>query len=553
MDNAVAVSPNAPATFAGRLQAMPAKSKVSALIGMLALAAVVFAMTAFNGKGDYKVLYANLSDKDGGAVIAQLAQMNVPYRMAEGGQAILVPGGQVHDLRLKMATAGLPKGAVSGFELMDSARFGQTQFQERLTFQRGLEGELTRSIGSLAAVQSARVHLALPNQNGFFREQQKPSASVLLALHAGRTLDPAQVAGIVHLVSSSVPELNPKAVSVLDQSGALLTGNPDGHKSAGLDAQQLQYVNQVESGYTKRILELLQPIVGADNLRAADVDFSLTEATSEEFKPNQGPDASVSIRSQQTSENGGAGGTALASGVPGAASNQPPIAATAPLTGASQPLQGAPAANVAGGGSSGRRDAVTNYEVDKTVRVTRNASGNVKRLNAAVVVNHRSVVDAKGKSTQVALTADEIEKLTALVRETIGFSKERGDSVKVINAPFKVEPVSQVDTPLWKSPELIDLVRAAAVPAGLVLVALLVFFGLVRPAVKTALAPRALPPPRTGTRIDAVVDDEQSLAGMPALAGPAYVQQLEGAKTLAKDNPAAVAGIVRGWVSGEAA
>jgi len=395
----------------------------------------------------------------------------------------------------------------------------------------------------------------LPNQNGFFREQQKPSASVLLALHPGRTLDRAQVAGIVHLVSSSVPELNPKAVSVLDQSGALLTGSADAAKSAGLDAQQLQYVNQVESGYTKRILELLQPIVGADNLRAtvtADIDFSLTEATSEEFKPNQGPEASVSIRSQQTSEHGSGGNGALASGVPGAASNQPPIAATAPLTGASQPLQGAPVANVANGAGSGRRDAVTNYEVDKTVRVTRNASGNVKRLNAAVVVNNRTVVDARGKSTQVPMTADEIEKITALVRETIGFSKERGDSVKVINAPFKVEPVSHVDTPLWKSPELIDLIRAAAVPAGLVLVALLVFFGLVRPAVKTALAPRALPPPRSGSRIDAVVDDEQTLSGMPALAGPAYVQQLEGAKTLAKDNPAAVAGIVRGWVSGEA-
>jgi flagellar M-ring protein FliF len=559
MDNAVATTAHAqnalPATLAGRLQAMPAKSKATALIGVLALAGVVFAMTTFAGKGDYKVLYANLSDKDGGAVIAQLSQMNVPYRLAEGGQAILVPGAQVHDLRLKMATAGLPKGAVSGFELMDSARFGQTQFQERLTFQRGLEGELTRSIGSLAAVQSARVHLALPNQNGFFREQQKPSASVLLALHPGRTLDPAQIAGIVHLVSSSVPEMNPKAVSVLDQSGALLTGGGDGVKSAGLDAQQLQYVSQVELGYTKRILELLQPIVGNDNLRAtvtADVDFSQTEATSEEFKPNQGADASVSIRSQQTSENGGGGGTALASGVPGAASNQPPIAATAPLTGASQPLQGAPTGNAVAG-VGGRRDAVTNYEVDKTVRVTRNASGNVKRLNAAVVVNHRTAVDARGKSTQVPLTADEVEKITALVRESIGFNKERGDSVKVINAPFKVTPVGTVETPFWKSPELIDLVRAAALPLGLAIVGALIFFGLLRPAVKTVFAPKPAQLPRPGARIDAVVDDEQTLSGMPALAGPAYVRQLEGAKTLAKENPAAVAGIVRGWVSGEAA
>jgi len=253
MDNAVALTPNAslaaPATFGGRLQAVPLRSKVSALIGVAALAGIVFDMTAWSSHGDYKVLYANLADKDGGAVIAQLSQRDVPYRMSEGGSAILVPAAQVHDLRLKMATAGLPKGAVSGFELMDSARFGQTQFQERLTFQRGLEGELTRSIGSLAAVQAARVHLALPNQNGFFREQQKPSASVLLTLHLGRTLDRAQIAGIVHLVSSSVPEMSPKAVSILDQSGSLLTGG-DGAPGAGLDAQQLQYVNQIESGYT---------------------------------------------------------------------------------------------------------------------------------------------------------------------------------------------------------------------------------------------------------------------------------------------------------------
>jgi flagellar M-ring protein FliF len=557
MDNAVALPPNAsqvPATFAGRLQAMPLRSKISALVGVVALAGVVFAMTAWSSHGDYKVLYANLSDKDGGAVIAQLSQMNVPYRLSEGGAAILVPAAQVHDLRLKMATAGLPKGAITGFELMDSARFGQTQFQERLTFQRGLEGELTRSISSLAAVQAARVHLALPNQNGFFREQQKPSASVLLTLHPGRTLDRAQVAGIVHLVSSSVPEMSPKAVSVLDQSGALLTGSNDSAAAAGgLDAQQLAYVQQIENGYTKRIVDLVEPIVGHDNLRAsvtAEIDFSQTEATSEEFKPNQGENASVSIRSQQTSEQPGNAGNALASGVPGAASNQPPIAATAPLTGASQPLHAA-ATGVAGA-SGGRREAVTNYEVDKTVRVTKSATGNVKRLNAAVVVNNRSVTDAKGRTTQVPLAADEIEKISAIVRESIGFNQERGDSVKVVNAPFKVEPTATGrEVPFWKTPELIDMVRAAAMPIGLAIVALLVFFGLVRPAMKVALAPRPLRQAqlqRPGQRFDAVVDDEPT---MPAILGqPAVLRQIEGAKALAKDNPAAVAGIVRGWVGG---
>jgi flagellar M-ring protein FliF len=434
---------------------------------------------------------------------------------------------------------------VSGFELMDSARFGQTQFQERLTFQRGLEGELTRSITSLAAVQNARVHLALPNQNGFFREQQKPSASVLLSLHPGRTLDRAQIAGIVHLVSSSVPELDPKAVSVLDQSGALLTRSGDAGQNAGLDAQQLQYVNQIESGYAKRIYELLEPIVGHDNLRAtvaAEVDFSQTEATSEEFKPNQGADASVSIRSQQTTEQSGSAG-ALPSGVPGAASNQPPIAATAPLVGASQPLQAAP---LAGGGASGRREAVTNYEVDKTVRVTRNASGTVKRVNAAVVVNNRAVTDAKGKTTQVALGADELDKLTALVRESIGFKAERGDSVKVINAPFRIETLPTVQLPWWKEPELQELLRSVALPAALAVVGLLVFFGLVRPGLKALLAaPRTLP----GARLHAVEDEPAALPA-PSLPPPRPNEHLDHAKLMARQNPAAVAGILRGWVGG---
>ena len=533
--------------FGARFAAMPAKGKLTLAFGVAALIGVVMAMTMWNSQGDYKVLYANLSDKDGGAIIAQLSTMNIPYRHADGGAAILVPAAKVHDARLKLASAGLPKGSTVGFELMDSARFGQTQFQERLTFQRGLEGELTRSITAMAAVQSARVHLALPNQNGFFREQQKPSASVMLALHPGRTLDRAQVAGIVHLVASSVPEMNPKAVSVLDQTGALLSAPPEGNTGAGLDAQQLQYVNQIETGYGKRIADLLEPVVGRENLRAtvtAEVDFSQTEATSEEFKPNQGADAHIAIRSQQIVDMSG-GNAAPASGIPGAASNQPPQPATAPITGAAQPLQ---TAQAGGGSSTSRRDAATNYEVDKTVRVTRNATGTVKRLNAAVVVNHRAVTDAKGKTTQVALTTDELDKLTSLVRESIGFNKERGDSVKVVNAPFKVDAVTRNDVAWWKQPEIIDMLRAGAVPFGLGLVALLVFFGMVRPALRLALAPP--PPPAPGSNLNVVADEV--LPAQARIEPPRLSEQLIGARQLAKENPAAVASIVRGWVSGEA-
>ncbi len=550
MDNPIAETRPA---AAAALSAMPAKARLMLALGVAGLVAVIVALALWSQKGDYKVLYANLSEKDGGAIIAQLSQMNIPYRHADGGNAILVPASQVHDARLKLATAGLPKGSVVGFELMDNARFGQTQFQERLTFQRGLEGELTRSIGALGSVQAARVHLALPNQNGFFREQQKPSASVLLTLHPGRTLDRGQIAGIVHLVSASVPELSPKAVSVLDQTGTLLSAPSEPASGQGLDAQQLQYVAQVEASYVKRVIEILEPVVGRENLRAtvaADIDFSQSEATSESFKPNQGAEPAA-VRSQQTSEAGATAQT-TPSGVPGATSNQPPLPATAPLTGASSPLHTA-AAGSPGGMGNQRRDNLTNYEVDKTVRVTRNATGNIKRLAAAVVVNHRVTTAPNGKTTSTPLSSDEVEKLTALVQESIGFSKERGDSVKLINAPFRVDgrPTAEV-LPLWQQDWLIDLLRAGATPAALALVALLIVMGLVRPALKAALAP-----PARGAQLHIVADEtappnEPSRAAA-ALPAPRSTQRLDTARAVAKQNPAAVASIVRGWVNGESA
>ena len=222
-----------------RLVAMPASAKMKLGVGLAGLVAVIVAIGRWSSQGDYGVLFANLPDKEGGAVVAQLATMQVPYRFTAGGTAIMIPSEKVNEVRLKLASAGLPKSSVIGFELMDNAKFGQTQTQERVNLQRALEGELTRTISSIDAVESARVHLALPNQNGFFREQQKPSASVVLMLRGGRTLDRSQLAGIVHLVASSVPELQTKDVSVLDQTGALLTENSD-RNVAGLDATQLQ-------------------------------------------------------------------------------------------------------------------------------------------------------------------------------------------------------------------------------------------------------------------------------------------------------------------------
>ena len=546
-------------TFGQRLAGLDQAQKLRLGVGIVLFVAIGIVGLMMGRQAEWRVLYANLPDKDGGAVVAQLSQMNVPYQYAAGGGAILVPADKVYDTRLKLASQGLPKGAVTGFELMDNAnRFGMTQFQERLTFQRGLEGELTRTIQTMASVQSARVHLALPNQNGFFREQQKPSASVLVSLNAGRSLDRAQLAGIIHLVSSSVPEMDPKAVSVLDDSGKLLSTPAEAGGGLGADAQQLQYVQQIEQLYSSRILDILEPVVGRQNVRAqvtAELDFSQTESTSELFKPNQAPD-STAIRSQQLLESGaGAAGANPPTGVPGATSNQPPGPSAASINGGAQTL--AAAGTTAGVlGAGGRRESVINYEVDKTVRVVRGGTSMVKRISAAVVFNHQSITDAKGKVTTAAMSDAQLEKMTALVRETIGFSKDRGDTINVVTAPFTKEKVNVEPLPLWQQPELLDLARSLAWPLGTLLFGALVLMGAVRPALKVMAKPLPQPTERVG-QLDAIEADEPARPLLSAPANqPAEANQadlaLEDARKLTRDNPAAVANIVKTWINGEA-
>ena len=550
------------ATVTQRLSSLSQGQRLRLFAGIVLFVAIGIIGLVMGRQAEWRVLYANLADKDGGAIVAQLSQMNVPYKHADGGGAILVPADKVHDTRLRLASLGLPKGSVSGFEMMESNRFGMTQFQERLTFQRGLEGELTRSIQALSSVQSARVHLALPNQNGFFREQQKPSASVLVSLNPGRGLDRAQLAGIVHLVASSVPEMNPAAVSVLDDTGKLLSTPADGPNGAagGGDAQQLQYVQHLEQLYSRRILDILEPVVGRQNVKAqvsAEVDFSQTESTSESHKPNQAPDATA-VRSQQTVESSNGGGAPAAAGVPGATSNQPPGPSSAPINGTTQTLAAAGQAGALGAGSAGsKRESIINYEVDKTVRVVKGGTGIVKRLSAAVVVNHQSTTDDKGKTTVAPLTEPQIEKMTALVRETIGFNKERGDSVNLMNAPFAMEKVVVADLPLWKQPEIRDLARSFAWPLGTLLFGVLVLMGVVRPALK-ALAQPVVVSAASGNQIDAVISEDPD---RPQLAPPTRIAEpvvatagqlaLEDARKLTRDNPAAVANIVKTWMNGE--
>lgn len=537
-----------------RLSGLSRGQKMQLTLGVVLLVVIAVAGVLMGRQTEWRVLYSGLSDKDGGAVIAQLATMQVPYKYTEGGGAIMVPAERVHDTRLRMASLGLPKGSVAGFELMENSRFGATQFQERVTFQRGLEGELTRSIQSLSSVQSARVHLALPNQNGFFREQQKPSASVLLSLYPGRMLDRSQIAGIVHLVSSSVPEMKPEAVSVLDDSGKLLSQSVNA-ADEGIDLQKLQYVQRIEAQLRQRVLDILEPVVGPGNVKAqvtADVDFSQSEQTSEIHTPNQTPESGA-VRSHQALETTqpAAAGTG---GAPGAVSNQPPAPNAAPINGPAQALNPAlPGANGARNGTAQaaqqppvttRKESVTNYEVDKTVRVVRAASGVVKRLTAAVVVNQQTVTDNRGRVSTVALTAEQIAQMTALVRESIGFNAERGDSVNLMNAPFVLDKTQPVEPAFWERADIQELLRDLAWPAVAVVLAALVLLGIVRPVLKTLTEK---------PQLEAAVDEELDRPGLEefkSLEPSEREKALSNARQLARENPSAVAGIVKGWMGG---
>lgn len=517
-------------------------------IGAALVVALMVGALLWSQQPDYRVLFSNFSDRDGGAIVTSLQQMNVPYKFAEGGGAILVPAAQVYDARLKLASQGLPKGGSVGFELMENQKLGVSQFLEQVNFQRALEGELARSIQSVGAVQSARVHLALPKASVFVRDQQKPTASVILNLNQGRTLDPGQVSAIVHLVASSVPELSSKSVTVIDQSGNLLSDADKATSANGLDPAQLKYVQDLQQSIVKRIESIISPLVGPNNVRAeatADIDFSRSEQAAEVYKPNQAPNTGA-IRSMQTNETG-AGAAANAGGVPGALSNQPPAPATAPIAGGA-PAPGTPAAKAAADANT-HREATTNYEVDKTIRYVQQPMGGVKRISVAVVVNYKRDVDKAGKVTNRALTDAEKTQITDLVKEAMGFNKDRGDTLNIANSPFagaEAQPV--VDVPVWKNPETLQTGKEIGKYLLGAAVILYLFFAFLKPMLKKLMAG----PPKPVLVADED-DDVVELSGAEPMGAKVrgYAENLEAAKVLAKQDPKVVANVVKAWVGNE--
>ncbi|MCQ4347283.1 flagellar M-ring protein FliF [Pseudomonas stutzeri] len=501
------------------------------LIAGAAAIAVIAALLLWAQSPDYRVLYSNFSEADGGRIIAELDKRGVPYRLSEGGSALLVPAERMHSLRLQLAEQGLPQAGNVGFELMDKQAFGVSQFAEHINFQRGLEGELARSIESLGPVAKARVHLAMAKQSIFVRDRQPASASVVLTLHPGRSLGEGQVDAIVHMVSSSVPQLAAEAVTVVDQNGRLLS-MPSG-SARDLDGSQLSYIDEVESAYQRRIERILAPILGADNVRAqvaAEIDFASREQTAERFAPNQNM-ADAAIRSQQSSESY-SGDRDLARGVPGALSNTPPAPPAPPQTPPDEPEGAAQTGEgVAGSGGSLRRDNLINYEVDRSVEHVQQRRGSVKRLTAAVVVNYRSGLDEDGNPTREPLSDEELERINRLVRQAMGFSESRGDALEVVNSPFSESAPSAAQEVWWQTPEFFVMATSIARYLLVALAALLLWLLLLRPLVRRYAAP--VPAPASAADGDAAVQAAGADGETPAGASQAGVAVDEAAAALA--------------------
>ncbi|MBU6249110.1 MAG: flagellar M-ring protein FliF [Xanthomonadaceae bacterium] len=531
----------------------PASRQLLLLVGVALAVAMGVAVVLWSRSPNYGLLYAGLDQKDAAAITQALQSTNTPYTLSADGNSIMAPQSQLAAIRLRLAGQGLPQGS-SNATIVPGADspFGMSDLAERTRYQQMLETDLGNTIAGLQSVRSARVHLALPKPSAFIRDNHQASASVLVSLFPGRQLDASQVAAIVHLVSSSVPDLDPKQVSVVDQQGQLLTGDaPD--SAAAVGDTRLRLATRMENMYAERIEELLTPLVGPGKVRAqvyVDLDFSQTEKASETYNPDH-----PALRSEQTSTQQSTGGAAAAGGVPGALSNQPPNTPAQPT--AANPQAGAGAAATTTAATSAPTEssssATRNFELDRTISHVTDPAGRLARLSVAVVVDNKTVGTGKDAKSE-PFSAQELTHLTDLAKNAVGFDAARGDSVSVVNQAFHHDANAGDDnlpaTPFWQRPGMLDLIKQG----GGILVALLVAFGLLRPLLKglgrspsdTPGPAQALPSPmpKVSVQIADIPEDEPARIGQAI----AYEQKINMAKRMVSENPKQVAQVVRNWV-----
>ena len=583
--------PNPPARIDWRAELAkfrrPGPAQIGVLAGVAALLALLVALALWYNAPTYDVLYRGLADADAGQIMEALQKSNIPFKVDTRSGALLVQADQVHEARLKLASQGLPRGTVNGLEALEQkSSFGVSQFMETARYQHALEGELARSIMTVGSVEAARVHLAFPKETVFARQQQPPTASVLVRLHAGRTLDPGQVAAIVHLIASSVPKLSPDKVSVIDQAGNLLT-RPEREGGGDLNLDQLEYARRLEERYARRIEDLLTPVWGAGRVRAQvalELDFTASEETAERYEPRQEPRP---VRSEQLLEE--TNPRLNPAGIPGALSNQPPGAATVPETTGQNPAnpaqsspnppnpQNPPNPGTPPGVAPGptaqntvvtptRKEMTRNYELDKRVTHSRGVPGRIVRVSAAVVVDDRTALEG-GQPVRKPLSPEEVERITALVKQAVGFNTDRGDSVNVLNATFAPSALEEPPAPMWQQAWFLELVKWAVVGVLSLAVLLLVVRPVLRrllpaPVAASAEGARetagALPAPEEG--VEGLLEDRVEIGGAPEngrpkglLSSPAeqLEKRMDLARSLVAEDPKRAVQVIRNWLASE--
>jgi flagellar M-ring protein FliF len=528
---------------------IPGLKQAGLLAGVAAAVAAAIWLVLWSQGQNYTVLYGQLSERESGQVMDALTAAGIEFKLNPSG-AVSVPESKVQEARIRLASQGLPQSDSMGIEMIqkDSA-LGTSSMMETARYQSVLETELARTIIKVQGVQSARVHLALPKASVFLRDARKATASVMLQLYPGRRLEPGQVAAIVHLVASSVPELGPSDVTVVDQAGSLLN-SPDESAEAAAATRQFEHTRKLEETYQRRIIELLEPIVGAGRVRAtvtADLDFTQTEETHENYDPQK-----TAVRSEQTSSDMRKAADG-AEGIPGALSNQPPGTSGAPVLPGAAATPGSPAngQTAAGAGpSSSSSRSTRNFEVDRTLSYVKQPTGNLKRLSVGVVFDDWQKVGDDGKVTTSPMSDADIKRFAQLVKESIGLKDDRGDKLDVINQAFKTNPpIPPVDgLPLWQQPWVAQLAKQI-VGVGLVLmVALLVLRPLMKSLTKSA---GRVVSTSGGSELDG---DKVSLSGGAANAiklQPSFEQQIAAARTLVGQDPRRAAQVVKDWVAAD--
>lgn len=531
---------------------LPLLRQVGLMIGLAASVAIGFYVVLWSQGEDYKPLYGSLDRLDSSQVVEILEQNQIPYKIEPSTGALLVTSEELHTARLKLAEMGIGSNQSVGFELLEKEQpLGTSQFIESARYHRSLEGELARTVTSIHTVRSARVHLAIPKRSVFVRDARKPTASVFVEVYPGREVEPRQVKAIANLVASSISELKNEDVTVIDQHGNLLSAGDESPELILADKQR-QYTANLEEGLLNRVNSILQPVIGAGNFRAevsADVDFTAVEQAEELYN-----DETPALRSEQSHMETKTGDIQIG-GIPGALTNQPPAEAEAP----EQVLADGEQAEAV---PQHRREQVTkNYEVDRVISYTRRQQGNLERLSVAVVVDDKLVPGPDGESVREPWTDAELERLTMLVRDAVGFSAARGDSVNVINSAFMARDTGlgePVELPWWQQEWLQPFVKPLV---GFLLVLALIF-GLLRPVLKTIAKSGADEAEDEESRQlealeaaglggDVSADSVTLTGGAMALPGPeeGYEQQLNAIKGLIAEDPGRVAQVVKSWIN----